>query len=507
MAQQTRFPRAALAAGLAIEAIYLAAVAGPLSLFTNGTRLTDLGEITNHTPLAAVLVTLALVATFGLYGLALWALARQEGRSLALALGGTLVFSLTLIFMYPATAMDVYNYAVQGHVVTFHHLNPLVEPPARATGDGFVAYAGSWSESTSPYGPFWIGLSSLDALVAGNNVVLAIALLKALAALAVVATSTLLAYAARSRGKRASAVAAACFGWNPLVQLELVGNGHNDAVMTALLVAALILLARRRIAGGTIALAASVFVKYLTIAAVPFYLLDEVGDRERPLGERLEAVGRSIAILVVATALAFAPFWSGPGTLARVRQVENNYLASLPALAILIDGATINWVPLAQAVVVGTVALWQAAALWRGRSSVARALFEVFFAVILVTTHFAGWYLPILVAVAALVGDRWLLARAIVFTATAALTDPFWAYAFTPLNSAIGLLGVHLIVVPLTFLPPLAVIVISRLRERHDGDLWAQDVDDLLRLEGKATKRENQAALTRAPAEVGNAGR
>jgi hypothetical protein len=458
------FPVLALLAGIGAEAIYLLAATGPLSILANGSKLTDLGGLTDHGPLAAALVTLGIIALFGLYGLALWAFARWERFGLALALGGALAFSATLVFLYPATAMDVYNYAVQGHIVTFNHLNPLVNSPSQASGDAFVAYAGSWSESTSPYGPFWIGLSSLDALIAGNNVVLAIVLLKALAAMAVVTTSALLAVAAGPRGPRAATLAAAAFGWNPLVLIELVGNGHNDSVMTALLVLAMLLLARRHFASGMAALSASIFVKYLTITAVPFYLLDEIADRARPLEARLAAIGRSCIVLAVATAVAFAPFWAGLDTLARVRQVDNNYLASIPALAILLDGAALPWMMIAQIVVVGGVALWQAVSLWRGRATPERAIFEVSFAVILVATHFAGWYLPLLVAVAVFVGDRWLLARAVVFSFTAALTIPIWAFAYPWTQPALGLLAFHEIVVPLTFVPPLAVILIRILR-------------------------------------------
>src|SRR5439155_11680918 len=188
---QRSLPLVGLAAGLGIEAIYLLGVVGPFSLLTHGAQLTDLGQLTGHQPIAGVAVAVAVVALFALYGVAMRAISRPSDGGLPLVLGGSIVFSLTLIFLYPITAIDVYTYAVQGHIVVFQYLNPLLVPPSTARGDAFIAFAGSWVDRTSPYGPVWIALSSLDALLAGSDIILAIAIFKALGALAVVATTIL----------------------------------------------------------------------------------------------------------------------------------------------------------------------------------------------------------------------------------------------------------------------------------------------------------------------------
>src|SRR5579884_1509135 len=145
-------PRRALIAGLTMEAIFLIAVVGPFSLFAHGTELTDLGKLTDHQPIAAVLVTAGLVALFALYAVALINV-RTDDHALPLALGGTVLFSLTLIFLYPVTAIDVYNYAVEGHVAAFYQVNPMVTAPAQVSSDTFVSYAANWVDSPSPYGP------------------------------------------------------------------------------------------------------------------------------------------------------------------------------------------------------------------------------------------------------------------------------------------------------------------------------------------------------------------
>lgn len=446
-----------IAAALGIEAIYLFAVLGPFSLLANGGKLADLGELTGRRPVTGVVVTVGLVVLFALYGAALERILRSRRPSFALVLAGTILFSLTLVFLYPVTAIDVYNYAVQGHVVTFHHVNPLVTAPATVQGDSFISYGGIWAESTSPYGPLWIGVSTLDSLLAGTDVIRAVLVLKLISALGVVATTVLLATTARERGGERRALMAALFGWNPLVQLELVGNGHNDSMMIALLVFALILLNGKRGPWGAVALAGSVFVKYLTVVAVPFYLLAQLRGPKRSWRERLPTVLASVGALAATALLAYAPFWAGPATLDRVRHVDDNYLSSFAALALLYVPNAKLWLLPARAAVVAAITLWQMRSFVLGRASVERAVFEVYFGVLLVATHFAGWYLPMLVALGVLSRDRWLVARAITFTFCAILTVPLWEYLWPEVQNSAGLATFHLLIVPLTFLPPLLV--------------------------------------------------
>ena len=471
--------RRAMAAGLVIEAIYLVAVLGPFSLLANGTALTDLGKLTNYQPIAAALVTGGLVALFVAYVVALFN-APAGKRAVSIAIGGTVLFSLTLVFLYPATAIDVYNYAVEGHVAVFQHLNPMVTPPSEVAGDPFVSYAGSWATSPSPYGPIWILLSELDALAAGSNIVLAVFLLKALAGVAVAATTILLAQAFRDHGSRASALAAILFGWNPLVQLELVGNGHNDAVLTLLVIAALVFMGTRKPVLSTMSIGASVLVKFLTLGAIPLFLMARAMEPSRSRPIRFAHAAISAAILISLAIAAYAPFWSGTVTLQRAQAVDTDYLASIPALIILLIPSSINWLTYPRLAVLGIVCLWQANSLRLGQANLAQAMSEVFFATVLVAAHFAGWYLPLLVATVVLSGNRWLRARVVVFTFTTTLTTPLWAYLYWWNQNWMSLTAIHLIVVPLTFVPPLIAALLAMLRPTQPARQSKSDLSTYL---------------------------
>ena len=512
-------PWRVLALGLAIEAIFFAAVVGPFSLLVHGTELTDLGKLTDYQFSAAVLITMGLVALFVLYIAALLTIssvaareqrpnvvarasaggltrrrgvstigrrverkATPEARDLKLlfgtdrrhsalpsiVLGLTALFSLTLVFLYPVTAIDVFNYAVEGHIAVFHGVNPMVTPPSNVSSDPFVSFAGSWVDSTSPYGPIWIILTQLDALVTGSNVVLAILALKALAAVAVVATTYLLATAFLPRGPLASALAAMVFGWNPLVQLEMVGNGHNDAVMAFVLVAGLVLLTKKRPILAAAGVGVSVLIKFLTLGVVPLFLLAEILAPARSHRLRVARVAASTAVMIALAVVAYAPFWTGLATIERAQAVDSDYLSSIAALVILLVPDSINWLGIAKIAILAAVFLWQANSLRLGRANLAQAMFEVLFVTILIASHFAGWYLALLVAVAVLSGDRWIQARMVLFTFTTTLTTPLWAYLWYWNQDWMSMLTMHLIVVPLTFLPPLLVAVLAMARPR-DG--------------------------------------
>ena len=448
--------RPALVVGLLTEAIYLAAVTGPFSFLAHGQNLLDLGKLTGYSSVAAIAVTVGLLGLFLFYALALRDIAANGQSALPLALIGTLVFSVTLVFMYPVTAIDVYNYAVQGHVAFFYHVNPLAAAPSSITGDPFVAYGSTWADTTSPYGPIWIFLSIVDAWLAGPNVIIAVLALKGLAALAIVGTAGLLAWAAQRAGRN-PALAVVYFGWNPLVLIELAGNGHNDAVLTLFVVAGLILARHRWPTLAVACLTAAVLVKSLPIAAIPLlfvWLLSQHGSFWRL---RVPTIFAAFIVMLSVLVAGYAPFWAGWETLARLREVNANYLASIPALIVLLVPNATDWLTIPQMAVLSLVGLSLVWLVWQRRVSLERAVVEIIFATILVATHFAGWYLPLLIGVAALTDDSWVWLRMVVFTFTTTLTTPLWQFVFPWTRDWLSMEAFHLIVVPWTFLPPLAI--------------------------------------------------
>ena len=97
--------------GLASELLYLLALVRPYWLPRYVDRpLVDLGKIGGYEPAAGVRYGLPLALVWGLYLAAGVAARRLDRWLLPLACGGALLFALTLLWLYPITAADIFNY-------------------------------------------------------------------------------------------------------------------------------------------------------------------------------------------------------------------------------------------------------------------------------------------------------------------------------------------------------------------------------------------------------------
>ena len=161
--------------------------------------------------------------------------------------------------------------------------------------------------SESVYGPAFELASKPAALTSSANV--AAWSFKIAAALCVLAATWLVA--------RGLAFPAALVGWNPVVAVHFAGGGHNDALMIALVAAALALGDSGRARPAGVAWAVAVLVKW-----VPLLLLPLRGLEARATNRRIEHAAfavTTIATLAIATALwrfhwlhALAPVARGP---------------------------------------------------------------------------------------------------------------------------------------------------------------------------------------------------
>jgi hypothetical protein len=146
-------------------------------------------------------------------------------------------------------------------------------------------YAGrAYLHETSAYGPAFALASKPVAATRSPDV--AAWSFRVAAALAVLAITVLVA--------RRRPFAAALVGWNPVVAVHFAGGGHNDALMIALVAAALALGERRRVQAAGVAWALAVLVKWVPLLLLPLRALEA-----RSTGRRVGHVG--FAVTVAAT--------------------------------------------------------------------------------------------------------------------------------------------------------------------------------------------------------------
>lgn len=214
-------------AGWAAGAICLAAVAVAVAATRHAERTTSTPVYPHGAWKQAWLI--GALAAFALSGVGVL-LARKGALRLRFALAIAVAIQLVPLAAPVLLSQDVYLYWSYARVVTVHHANPYVVPPSVYPNDPATRIASpEWRTQTEPYGPAWVAVGSVPALVAGRSDHTAELLYRVLAAAGVLALLVLLAVRTRS------AAAIALIGWSPLVALHFAGGGHSDALLTLFL--------------------------------------------------------------------------------------------------------------------------------------------------------------------------------------------------------------------------------------------------------------------------------
>lgn len=421
------------AAGLVLEALLVVGLLRPLSIWRHAAVVHQpdgLARLLGDNTGGALRFSGLVLAAFAAFGLALWLSRRLHGRSARrLVLAGSVVFALTLIPLNPLGAHDVYHNIFDARIFWLHHGNPTQQPPLAYPQDPLLASVPSWRDTPSAYGPLWYLLAGLPLPFAGNGVWANVVGQKLLVG-AFLLGLTWLAMAAAERVRPGSgALAGVLVGWNPLLQFEAAGNGHNDVVMAFFAVAALHAALRRRWLAVFPLLALSAASKEVFAVLGPLLLVYLLSRADVPR----RTVALSLAIGVGIVVLLYVPFFAGSDTLAGLGRESDHVTASPGALLYLVVE---RLHPLRWQLVLDLMKLvaWPAfliayALMLRAVASSPRperlsssSFWVLFLLLVLLTWWFMPWYLFWLVPLAALTADARCVALAALFSACVMLS-------------------------------------------------------------------------------------
>lgn len=300
---------------------------------------------------------------------------------------------------------DVYSYVDYARLGVRHGLDPYVQPPLAAPGDPAFAEV-TWTEATSAYGPlFTLATYPLAWLPVG----VAVAVLKAVAALSVLGLAAVVSRIAAWRGVDPLR-AAAFVALNPLALVHVVGGAHNDGLtMLLAMVAVAAILSDRELSGGG-ALLAAIATKVSAAFLAPFALLGSERRRRFLAG----ALGATVTIALAAQ-LAFGWDWLGGFGLAGENQSRTSYM-SIPIAAARLTGLDPGAVRLAAAVLFAAAIAYLLVWTWRG-GDWGRAAAWAAFALVLATSWLLPWYLIWVLPLAAISRDRSLQLLTLALTA------------------------------------------------------------------------------------------
>ena len=330
---------------------------------------------------------------------------------------------------------DVYSYVDYARLGVRHGLDPYVQPPSAAPGDPAYPHV-AWTEATSAYGPlFTLATYPLAWLPVGT----AVAVLKGVAALSVLALAAVVSRLAAWRGVDPLR-AAALVALNPLVLVHVAGGAHNDGLTMLLAMLAVAASLSARESAGGVALVAAIATKASAAALAPFALVatgrsvqpskptglfdppsgsnrpvDKMELAFRPVGRLLGGALGAAAAIALAAYLAFGWDWLHGFGLAGENQSRTSYM-SIPITTARLTGLDPDAVRLAAvilfALAIAVLLRWT----WRGGDWLRGAAWAAV-ALLLATAWLLPWYLIWLLPLAAISRDRSLQLLTLALTA------------------------------------------------------------------------------------------
>lgn len=352
---------------------------------------------------------LLLLGAGALFVLLVRALARNP---LALGLRGDLMLAgaVTLVFAVgmPWVSPDVFFYIGTGWLDAHYDLSPylssVADVPHSASEEMFQNMFPGFRGGITAYGAAFQLIASTVARLSGGHEKLALALWKGLAlgghALSTVAVHRL-APPARAR------LAAFAFAANPLVLFSLVTCVHNDFLLNAAVLWALVWWKQGRALGAGFLAGLAVTVKYVPLLLLPFLAIEAL-RRAEPLRARLRTIGLLVAGVATSVGLTVLSYPESVLIFARVVAAggislkRNSIYYLLAALEVL--GVPIPHLPY-PTLTLGVFAVAYAVLLglaWRRRDAAAADLYVVALLLNFMITQptVQEWYLAWLVPLA-----------------------------------------------------------------------------------------------------------
>ncbi len=185
-------------------------------------------------------------------------------------LGFGSLFSFTLIWLYPITANDIFRYVLRGRIWTVYGESPMLVPPNTFPNDPYIAFAGEFGDWVSGYGPLWEIVVQGPLQLGATEMVWGTVSLKFVVWVCFILCAILLGWVAVP--ERSSSLAALTFfAWNPLILIQILGNGHNDMVFMLLMVIGIIFFQRQNWILATLFLTLSVLAKAPALLIIPLF--------------------------------------------------------------------------------------------------------------------------------------------------------------------------------------------------------------------------------------------
>ncbi len=458
---------------------------------------------------------LLMAVAFVVYGLSALFVRLQpketkQTQTRLLILAGTLVAGLIFVLTPAMLSHDALVYADYGRTIIAHGSNPYFTSPAIASHRDPITRLDDWSAFTAAYGPLWLYICSLWAMLLGDDPVKYILAYRLMGFVAHLVNTLLVAIILRRTGasQRTVTLGTLLYAYNPLALLESCLGGHNDVFMVTLMLLGALLSIRaeqktfiqpKYYIPPVIIFTLATLVKFTAIPIVFFFLI--LLARRTLLAHKPDALSsRQMIVFHWSTALPnlflaslvyalvslvfYIPFWIGHSISAIVHSFStppSSYYAENSFLRVAIEwmkvhrfSNTHSWVhklvsllslhatwSIIDSIALACVCLAGAVLLWRLPTTLTMILstLAVLEILLVVTPWFYQWYVLWLIGLAAVLlaqSNTWegraVIATALTFSVTAFCS--YFANIYVLKFDGVGLQSFA------TLIPPAIVLLV-----------------------------------------------
>ena len=260
---------------------------------------------------ASALTTLHVVSwvSFFLLVAALGYGGRIKSRGLIVTAGA--VAAVMAIFVPPTISGDVFHYVGYARGWVYHGLNPYLHTPERLweLKDPVAPFV--HHNVVSVYGPVWNQLSAFLVLILKSSSVLTQAIAMKLLAAAALFSGALIARSIAERIKPGTGnLAFAAMALNPLFLIDSAGNAHNDFIMMAFFLGAILMELRGKPIWSGLLIGLAIGIKILPIIFLPWLIVVRLTGRKS--ADSVKAVLLALVIAALPVVVGYIGLWEGP---------------------------------------------------------------------------------------------------------------------------------------------------------------------------------------------------
>lgn len=277
-----------------------------------------IGTLTNRSLSGASQFVLAGLTLHGLYivgALVLWQAPERRALQRLVWLGAVLM-TLVLLWSYPVTSTDLFDYIFRARMTVNYDANPYLALPNQFKSDPLYRYIG-WPNAPSAYGPLWEMVSWLLAWLGGSALLPTVLLYKALAAAAFLLCGAII--QAMPHEPQLKLLGSYIWLWNPLAVWEFAAIGHNDGFLILALLLAVYAAQHQHFGLAVLALVGGALFKFLPVIFIPLVMLAWLRRVEDGAWlQRGWIVALAGLLCLIPTALLYAAYWDLPADFTRL---------------------------------------------------------------------------------------------------------------------------------------------------------------------------------------------